>query len=536
MALLIVLFIAVVLRFWQLGNVPIGVTHDELGYIYNAYSIATTGNNVFGEHLPFLTWLNVNGFPFLPVPIYLSVPFFWLLPLSAFAGRLPSALLGIGDVFLVYLLVMQVFRKKNLALLASLFVAVSPWHLHFSRSAYDPNFSVFFFLLGTVLFIAEVKKKRLPILSPIAMFFAIFSYRGMNAVFPPLTIVLLWYGITVLKMTRKQVIVFVLGILLVCVFLFTVIKLNGTRYVAEALSFNDVSTQESIDTQIREAQGPLLLRRMFLNKIMYTTGKLRENYIRGYSPEFLFLYTEPSKIYSIWSRGRIYFLDAPFIILGIYFLFSRYKKKALFVVSLLALGGIPGMIGGFPYSARNLFLSVIFPIFSAAGIIFLVELLRDYRFVKKIIVVVLIISYSYVIAGYLFDYYGRFAVYGAESWAKSLRDVSYYIDNEKKHYDHIVLGTTSYGDLMQYAFYAKLPAKSVQTAWQKRIKQENRYLYTLNGVSFSATCFGVINDDTFIPQAKVLYIAHDNCGKTLKSAVIVRDYAGNPIWQIFQQQ
>lgn len=38
-----IILVAIILRFWQLGIVPAGVTHDELGYMYNSYSIAKTG-------------------------------------------------------------------------------------------------------------------------------------------------------------------------------------------------------------------------------------------------------------------------------------------------------------------------------------------------------------------------------------------------------------------------------------------------------------------------------------------------------------
>ncbi len=74
LVLFLILLLAIVLRFWQLGDVPYGVTHDEMGYIYNAYSISQTGKNVFSESFPFLTWMNMQGWPFLPLPIYLSVP------------------------------------------------------------------------------------------------------------------------------------------------------------------------------------------------------------------------------------------------------------------------------------------------------------------------------------------------------------------------------------------------------------------------------------------------------------------------------
>lgn len=397
--LLLIIPLASFLRFWQLGIVPVGVTHDELGYIYNSYSISQTGRNVFGEFLPLFTWLNIGGFPFLPVPIYFSIPFFWLFGLSANAGRLPSAILGTLDVFLLYILVKQIFNKTSLALLSALFLAISPWHLHLSRSAYDPNFALFFYLLGIVIFIYEVRSKKLPIFSVVAMFFAIFSYRGMNPIFPVLIIALVWYGIAFLNMSRKQLIVFFLSVGFVVLVIVSVVLINGKAYTAEARIWDDPKMQENIDIQIREAQGPLFVRRLFLNKPMYVLNKLRENYIRAYSPEFLSLYTEPSKIYSIWTRGRIYFLDIVFIILGVAYLYKLNKHKASFVLLLMLIGGLPGMIGGFPYSARNFFLSVFFPILSAGGVLFLLQNVVVER-LKIILIIVLVTSYMYLGATY----------------------------------------------------------------------------------------------------------------------------------------
>ncbi len=87
--MVLILFLASFLRLWQLGVVPFGMTHDELGYSYNAYSIAQTGKNVFGEKLPLLTWV-AKGDAFLPTTMYLTVPFFFFLPFAVIPASEPE--------------------------------------------------------------------------------------------------------------------------------------------------------------------------------------------------------------------------------------------------------------------------------------------------------------------------------------------------------------------------------------------------------------------------------------------------------------
>lgn len=528
-ALIVIFFLAAVLRFWQLGFIPAGVTHDEVGYIYNAYSIAKTGKNVFGEFLPFLTWI---GFPFLPVSIYLSAPFYWFFDISATTGRLPSALLGVLDVVLVYLIVKQLFKKSALSLLSALFLAISPWHLHFSRSAYDHNFALFFYLLAIVTFLWEAKKKRIPVISLIAFALAIFSYRGMNVIFIPLVLTLLWYGIKVIKISSTQVIVFLIGIGFIALSLLSVIALHGRAYlIAEGSILSDSKMQEEIDIQIREAAGPLSIKRIFLNKPMYIVNKLRENYIKAYSPEFLFLYTEPNNIYSIWSRGRIYFVELLFIILGIAYLYKSNKNAALFVTCMVLIGGLPGMLGS-PYSARNFFMSAFLPILSGGGIVFLLTILKRW---KTILMCSFIVAYLYLVGGYLFDYYGRFALYGAEAWAKSIKDVSFLIREEKDNYNKVVVGQASFGDFLEYAFYSKTHPTQVQSTWKNRSEEGKTLSFSFGNINFTNKCLdnGEGGLPSFEGMKPVLYFVREDCMKFATPSGIIRDYNRNTIWKFY---
>ncbi|MDP3941485.1 MAG: glycosyltransferase family 39 protein [bacterium] len=533
-ALCLILLIATALRIYQLGSVPFGVTHDELGYIFNAFSISKTEANVFGEKFPFLTWMVEGGFPFLPVPIYVSSVFFFFLPLSSFSGRLPSALLGIGDVFLLYLLVRRLFSSERLALLSSFFLAISPWHLHFSRSAYDPNFALFFFLLGSVVFLWEAEKKVFPLLSTVSFFLAVFSYRGMSVIFFPLALLLLWFIRQDFRMKGQQFLLRLLSVGFVAASFFMIVSLYGQSYTKEALFFNDPKLQESVDKEIREAKGSLQLRRIFLNKATFLLGTLSSNYLNTYSPEFLFLHTEPHTIYSIWSRGRVYFVDIFFIATGIFYLMSRKKRAAIFIFGCILLGGLPGMIGGMPYSARNFFIALFLPVLTAGGVLGVLNYCKK-RYTYSVAVLAIMLVYSYSLGHYLFDYYERYAYQAAESWAKSLKDVSVLINSEKNSHDEVIVGNATFGDLVQYAFYAHISAERVQASWQDRlVSQTGPSEFQLENVRFFRDCQVVAPKQEDEKERKVLLIQHDDCDKKHTPSLKIQDYFGNTVWKVYE--
>jgi hypothetical protein len=526
--ILCILLLGAGLRLWQIGEVPKGITHDELGYIYNAYSIATTGKNIFGEILPVFTWMVKEGFPFMPGTIYGMVPFFWFLPLTPAFARLPGALISVADIFLLYLLVYALFNKKPIALLSALFLAISPWHVHFSRTAYDPNFSLFFYLLGIVVFVYEIQKRRLPVFSTLCIFLGIYSYRGMSIIAFPLLLLLTAYGVAILNASRRQWIFFGAAICAIAASMVLVVVMVGKGYTAEGVAlFSNAKMQETIDIKIREAEGPLPLRRFFLNKPTLIVSNFRENYIRSYSPEYLFLYTEANQIYSIWSRGRIYFIDLFFIIAGIFFLMKFFPRQAWFIIGLVLIGGLPGGFGGAPYSARNYFLSAIFPIISALGVWGLLSL----KLKKKFLVLIgmgILVAYTYALSSYLFDYYNRYASQGAEAWAYSLKQVSREVNKSKGNAEKVMVFPVTFGDVAQYSLYTGISAPGIQEIWQKKQEKNSLTTFTYENVEFISGCPDVQ------PSNTIVIITQDTCLKESTPSAYIRDFYGNPLWEIYK--
>src|SRR3989338_1833480 len=159
----VITFIAVFLRLFNLGKTPIALEWDEVALGYDAYSILQAGRDQFGHFLP-INFRSLDDWK-PPLYVYSSIPGIFLFGLNDFTVRLPSAVFGSLAVILVFFLVRELFRnhseKNQLALLAALFLAISPWHLQFSRAAFETNLSVTVTIAAVLTFLVGIRKGNL---------------------------------------------------------------------------------------------------------------------------------------------------------------------------------------------------------------------------------------------------------------------------------------------------------------------------------------------------------------------------------------
>ena len=131
------------------------------------------------------------------------------------AVRLPAALLGVLAVGLTYLLIKELFSKSGLALLTAFLLAISPWHLQFSRVAFESQLGLFLNIFMALFFLKILKK---PHLLPLAAFLAGLNFYSYQAekVFTPLLVlalVFIWRR-RLLALPRKYLVLsFLVGIL-----------------------------------------------------------------------------------------------------------------------------------------------------------------------------------------------------------------------------------------------------------------------------------------------------------------------------------
>ncbi|MEK7127671.1 MAG: glycosyltransferase family 39 protein, partial [Patescibacteria group bacterium] len=169
--LILIILLAIVLRFWDLGKNPPGINLDEAAIGYNAYSILKTGRDEYGQLLP-LQFRSLDDYK-PPLYIYLTVPSVAVFGLNEFSVRLPSAILGVLAVVLTFFLAREMFNER-VAVITALLLAISPWHLQFTRTAYETGSLAFFTTGGLLLFLWGLKKRPWLILS--AVFFGLELY------------------------------------------------------------------------------------------------------------------------------------------------------------------------------------------------------------------------------------------------------------------------------------------------------------------------------------------------------------------------
>jgi len=135
------------LRFFKLSEYPIQLGHDEVSQLYDAISIAQTGNDIYGNHLPFI-FKSVSDYK-PPFYTYATVVAYKIFGWQDITIRITGALFGTLMVLGVYFFVYEFIKKREIALISAFLTAISPFEVFYSRKSFENQAGIFLMLLGT---------------------------------------------------------------------------------------------------------------------------------------------------------------------------------------------------------------------------------------------------------------------------------------------------------------------------------------------------------------------------------------------------
>ena len=524
--LIFVLIIAGFLRLYNLGQMPYGMSNDEAGYIYNAYSIVQTGKDVNGILLPLS--FNVDN-PFSPVPVYLIALVLKILPLNLFSGRLIFSLLGIGCVYLLYLLTKELFNNNKISLISSFILAISPWHLHISRVAYEGGLALFFYLLAILVFLKNSKKGN--ILFSLSFFLlAFYSYHATKVFFIPLLIILIYTNKSILN-NKKQFVLFTIGIILIIGSFAVILKSQNAGGRASTFIFNNLGQiSETVKEERTSNIAPFLIRQIFSNKFTVILRTMRENYLTAFSPEYLFLYGETGgngELYGTFFRGEMYLVELPLLIIGAYCLWRFYPKQRKFILlSLLAAPLTTTFTTDVSYTIRAIMMIPFLSILVAIGIVEFFKFIQNFNKLKYYFWgTIFCLVYLVSLFSYLYLYHYRYSVYGAEAWFRSSRDLVSYIELNQDKFDEIHIIKPGNMFLLQYGVFSQSEPEDIQKAWSSpSVKKVDK-------IVIENDC--PVNLDLI--TNKIWYVVPENCFDLPNTEKVIKDY-GEPlrdIWRIY---
>ncbi|MEK7065951.1 MAG: glycosyltransferase family 39 protein, partial [Patescibacteria group bacterium] len=286
-ALLLILIISAFFRLVNLDTLPISLSGDEVDVGYQAWSLGTTGKDYFGNNLP--TYIHSFSEWRTPLLMYVVAPFVTIFGPSAFSVRLPIALLGISNILLLYLLGKKLFPKTSIGIFSALLLSLTPWHLHYSRAAFEATLLLSLILLSVYAFL---NKKYF--IFAICSALTFYTYSTAIVFLPLLTISLLYFyrNQTVFKSLIRP---FCLLLILLSPMIYQVVWGHASGRFSLISIFNDQKQIESIILLRTQAwiSNPSL-EPIFHNKLISWTTAFSSNYLQAFSPKFLFISGDPN--------------------------------------------------------------------------------------------------------------------------------------------------------------------------------------------------------------------------------------------------
>ena len=477
--LAMILVLGGILRFYKLDQIPPSLNWDEVAAGYNAFTIANWGADEYGNKFP-IVFKNF-GDDKHPVHIYLTAIVVKIFGSSDFSTRADSAGVGVLSILAIYILVRQLFKNEPAALFSGLFIAVSPYAIHYSRGLWEANFALFFLIAGFACFYVSLGK-RLWFFPLSFVFFGLsfFSYHSAKVVVPPLVLLLCLIHFRQLVANKK-----ILLCSIAIVMLFTGLVIKDPRI----LGFARID-QNKFSEEVTKPYGGEL-------------GTVIHNYKGYFTFSYLFENGDLKPRASVKTIGEFYKIDLVLIAVGIIALLLRRKWEGLLVLlSWLALTPIPGAVSALePSATRGIFMIAPVLIFSATGAEAIISVFRK-SWLKIAVLVILLTILSKEASHYVNYYFTEYSKKDAIEWQYGMKQIADYV-KRNPDYVKVYMDKIRQQPYIFFLYYLKTPLPELL----KTVKYDESESKSYNTVSsFDKYQFGGWNIINSYPNYKILYI------------------------------
>lgn len=449
--LIFILFLAFILRYYNLGFNPPAAYGDEISFAWNAWNILKTGTDEYGNSFPLL-FRAFDDYK-APIPTYLLVPFLAVGGLDTFVVRLPVVLFAVATIYLVFLLAEKLFDKK-VALVSAFLLAISPWHLHLSRGFFESTIALFFLVAATYFFVLAKGKRKYLYVSATFFVLTIYTYltpRIMLLFFIPL--LFLWGKKWILSQKK-----YALGFFLI-IFIFSLplvkasIFYQGSARIQKLSQARNEQIQREVILVRNSSQSPEIVKRILHNRPLYWLRAVVNDYVEHFSPQFLFLYGDSSLRYGLGSMGLMYLIEMPFLIVGLYVLYTRNKHIFYLFIGWLLIAPIPSALVGKPFAVRSLAIVPPLMIITGVGLLAAIVQVKRLALVRRAVYIVLILGFTGSLGYYLVRYHSEYPSYAATWWGWENKAVIDLAIKEQDKYDYIFLSNFYSGLDLAFAYY-----------------------------------------------------------------------------------
>jgi len=477
--LIIIIICSLAIRIYGISQTP-QLNADESALGYNAYSLIQTGKDEFGTRWPFVFRSFDDYKP--GIYVYLAIPFIEILGLNALAVRLPSLIAAIISIWTIYYLAQRIFatsrHKVTIGLISSLILAIMPWHIQFSRGAWETQVATTFLLIGTYFFLLIPKKKKYLFFGLLMYFLALYTYHSMRVLIP---LFIFYWSIRYRRIWFKSPVLTLSALvfsLLASIPLGLQIFNNTGLSRAQGVSIfadsgpiwraNEIRNYHSTPSSIWVRAG--------YNKPVLYLNKFFANYIEHYSLKFLFYEGDVIQRNKVPGFGQLLFVSFIFFIAGIWYLIRQVPKRWSLLVFWLLVSPIPSALTfQSPHAVRAFSLTIPLALVIAYGIVNLVSTIKQKKGKLVTSTVILIITSVYIwdFSRYLANYYLLLPYHYPDATQNGFNQLVPWVESVKQDYNKIIITDQYDQPYILFLFYSQYSPKLFQS--QAKISPQDKF-------------------------------------------------------------
>jgi hypothetical protein len=340
---------------------------------------------------------------------------------------------------------------RYLPLLASFFLAISTWHLQFSRGGFEVTVGTLCYLLGCYLFLVYKKNHTIKsiVFCLLAFLIALYTY-DIFRVLSLLALLFIAWEERVYKNKRALYIIIPVILISLPLILFSFTSQGSHRFFATS-AFSNFGIKD-------------IFFQIFFSPLQYIN-----NYLSFFSLDFLFSFGDGIGRHQVQSFGELYHWQLPFFLAGIYFLLRQRKSILKYATFLLffttPLAGAVAVPS--PHALRSLPLVIPCVIFVSLGILFLLQKIKKNKYkVATIVVISLFAIFEFLL--YIQFYYVNYPQNNVLDWGSGYKQLVSTVGQMKKKYKYIVIDSTLQFAPIYFQFYdSSIPFTVVSPSWNE---------------------------------------------------------------------
>lgn len=444
--LLLVLILGAALRLAALGEYNPGFFRDEDAIAYNAYSIWETGKDEYGYKFP-VVFRSFEVF-FMPLYIYLLAPIVGIFGLNEFNARFLSALSGIFGLLAVYLVTFQIWKNEKIALLSTLLLTISPWHILYSRGTFEGNLGLTLFAFGFLYLLKFSEKYTVLNLSLAALLFilSMYSYQSERLIVPLLGLVAF---VLLLKKIISLKVKLVIPILLSIFLMLPILSLSfqpGSYHRAFGVS---IFSRESMPPGWIEGEPASIL---INNQVFLRSRQIAALYLSYFSPRNLFSEGDANLQRGVENFSVFYGSLLPALVSGLILAFKDRRQQGIVLLfTWVLLAPLPAALTSDPFHTyRSLLLYFPLTMIMGAGLFQIFKILR-FRIFRLAILSILFLNLSL----FLYSYFVITPVVRAKEWDYGYKEIAEFISTQKD-YEKVVIDDQKTEGYIHFLFFNKV--------------------------------------------------------------------------------